>query len=278
MIYSYFHSLFYRLIIKINKLKKQKSWKNIPIQENTTHFNSNFMLYEPHLAGKSTFSEMIQSPKTIREVLSILEKLTPGEVSLEFVKDFYKKGLNTYGEDWRYADISTAIYSFSRFLDVKNYLEIGVRRGRSMTVFASQSPQSDIYGFDMWIKDYAGSDNPGESLVREELKKVGFEGNLELIDGDSKKTIPAFFNKNKDIYFDIITVDGDHSIGGAIKDLKNVINRLKIGGVLIFDDISSHEHPYLKNVWLKHIKSRDNLYTFEYSDLGLGVAFAVRKY
>ena len=278
MLYSYFHSLFYRLIIKIRKLRKQKSWRSIPVQENTTFFNEEFMLYEPHLAGASTFSEIIQSPKTAKEVLSILEELTPGEISLEFVKDFYKKGLGIYGDNWRYADISTTLYSFSKFLDVKNYLEIGVRRGRSMAVFASQSPNSDIYGFDMWIQDYAGSENPGESLVREELGKVGFKGNLNLTDGDSKKTIPQFFKDNEDLYFDIITVDGDHSIGGAVKDLKNVIKRLKIGGVLIFDDICSQEHPYLKDVWLKYIKSRDNLYTFEYSDLGLGVAFAIRKY
>ena len=29
-----------------------------------------------------------------------------------------------------------------------------------------------------------------------------------------KETIPKFF-KNKDLFFDVITVDGDHSLGGA---------------------------------------------------------------
>ena len=278
MIYSFFHSLFYRLIIKLNKVKKKESWRTIPHQKTTTHFSSDFMLYEPHLAGSSTFANLITDAEIAKEVLSVFEKLTPGESSLESVIKFYKDGLNKFGKDWKYADISTAIFVFSKLLDVENYLEIGVRRGRSMSVFASQSPKANIYGFDMWIEDYAGSDNPGEALVREELSKFNYEGELRLIDGDSKKTVPKFFKENADLYFDIITVDGDHSIGGAIKDLNNVVKRLKIGGVLIFDDISSQEHPYLKSVWEKHIKKRDNMYSFEYGDLGLGVAFAIRKY
>ena len=278
MFYSYIHSLYYRLIIKIKKLKKKKVWSSTPHQDDTTYFSENFMLYEPHLAGSSTFKYLLTSSNTASEVLKILESLTPGEVSLEYVINFYKKGLSKFGENWKYADINTAIYTFSKLLEIENYLEIGVRRGRSMSVFASQSKSANIYGFDMWIPDYAGSENPGESLVREELNKFGYQGKLTLIDGDSKKTIPKFFRQNQDLYFDLITVDGDHSIGGAKRDIINVIERLKIGGVIVFDDISSQEHPYLNKLWNKLIKKSDRFYSYEYSDLGLGVAFAIRKY
>jgi hypothetical protein len=87
-----------------------------------------------------------------------------------------------------------------------------------------------------------------------------------------------FFKENNDLFFDVITVDGDHSIGGATIDLNNVIPKLKIGGILVFDDISSQEHSYLSDVWNKQIKRRKDFYTFEYSDLGLGVAIAIKKY
>ena len=135
-----------------------------------------------------------------------------------------------------------------------------------------------IYGFDLWIKNYTGVDNPGPEFVRSELKKFNHNGKLVFIDGDSKYTVPSFFNSQKDLFFDVITVDGDHSLRGATIDLKNVIKRLKIGGILVFDDISSHEHPYLNGVWEKVIKSRKNFYTWEFRDVGLGVAFAIRKY
>ena len=101
---------------------------------------------------------------------------------------------------------------------------------------------------------------------------------MTFIDGDSKKTIPNFFKNNPNLYFDVITVDGDHSLYGAKIDLRNVLDKLKIGGILVFDDISSHEHPYLNNVWENIIKKRKNFYSWEFSELGLGVAFAIRKY
>ena len=67
-------------------------------------------------------------------------------------------------------------------------------------------------------------------------------------------------------------------MGGAKRDLNNVISRLKIGGILVFDDISSHEHSYLNKTWHKQIKNKKNFYTYEYTDLGLGIAIAIRKY
>jgi len=278
MIYSFIHSFYYRVLNKLKRIRKRRQWDTVPQQQDTTFFNSGYQLFDPHLVGSKTLGYQMTQAKTVRKVLEILENLTPNEPSIEFVKKFYKKGLDKFGDDWNYGDINTALFVISKNLSIENYLEIGVRRGRSMAVLASQSPEASIFGFDLWIEGYGGSENPGESLVKEELTKVNFSGKLELIEGDSKKTIPSFFKKNKDLYFDVITVDGDHSIGGAVKDLKNVISRLKIGGILVFDDISSQEHPYLNSTWEKVIKRRDNFYSFEYSDLGLGVAIAIRKY
>ena len=89
----------------------------------------------------------------------------------------------------------------------------------------------------IWIKDYAGMKNPGPEDVKELMDRFGHKGKIELISGDSTKTVPNYFNANPDKYFDLITVDGDHRIKGAKKDLKNIMPRLKIGGFLVFDDI-----------------------------------------
>ncbi len=277
MLYSELHSLVYRLINKFNRTKKRKSWANIPVQISTTFFNNNSQLFDPHLIGTKTLAKQMHSLETLQEVLAILEKITPND-DVDFVKKFYKKGIGEFGDNWVYADINSALIAISKNLDIQNYMEIGVRRGRSMTMLASNSPMANLYGFDMWIENYCGSENPGPEFVKNELQKVNFQGNISFIDGDSKKTVPKFFKENPDIYFDVITVDGDHSIGGAQKDLNNVIKRLKIGGILVFDDISSQEHPYLAKVWEKEIQDRSNFYTYEFGDVGLGVAIAIRKY
>ena len=271
------HSFYFRVFNKIKKINKKKSWKKIPHVDDTVFFNEDFQLFDPHLIGTKTLGNFSTSNETIKEVSKLLDDLDP-EPCINFVKQFISKGLETYGHSWKYADINTVLFSIGKNLDVKNYLEIGVRRGRSMCVLSSQSNNVDIYGFDMWIPNYTGVDNPGKEFVKSELNKVGHRGNITFIDGDSKKTVPEFFKNNPDLFFDVITVDGDHSLKGATVDLKNVIKKLKVGGILVFDDISSHEHPYLFKVWKKVIMSRKDFYTWEFSDVGLGVAFAIKKY
>ena len=34
----------------------------------------------------------------------------------------------------------------------------------------------------------------------------------------------------------------------------------------------------VKRLWEKEIKSKKNFHTYEFTDIGLGVAFAIRKY
>lgn len=277
MIYSEIHSLFYRALNKWNKTKKRKEWKKVPHVGQNTYFEPGNQLFEPQLVGASTISPDCINASTIKNVLDIYNKLTADKY-LEFVKNYYKEGLKNFGDKWVYADINTVLYGVCKNIKIESYLEIGVRRGRSMAMVASLSPNCKIAGFDLWIQNYAGADNPGKDFVRNEMSKLGFKGSLEFFDGDSKKTVPHFFESNPETYFDLITVDGDHSWGGAVTDIKNVLPRLKVGGVLVFDDICSYEHPYLQKVWTKMVANNPQFSTFTYNEMGLGVGFAIKRY
>ena len=107
--------------------------------------------------------------------------------------EFYEKGLRLYGDKWVYADINTALIGLSKIMDIQNYMEIGVRRGRSLCMLGSQKKTANLYGFDMWIEDYHNSPNPGPNFVKNELDKFDFQGRVNFINGDSKKTVPNFF-------------------------------------------------------------------------------------
>jgi predicted O-methyltransferase YrrM len=76
--------------------------------------------------------------------------------------------------------------------------------------------------------------------------------------------------------FDLITVDGDHSAEGATKDLEDVIPYLSVGGVLVFDDISHPQHRYLLDVWKSVISKHNNLTDYCFTEIGYGVAFAIK--
>lgn len=116
----------------------------------------------------------------------------------------------------------------------------------SLAVVASLCPDAALYGFDQWIGQYAGSDNPGPDFVRDEIGRFGCVP--ILVSGDSRVTLPAFFADAPGFTFDLALVDGDHTEEGAEADLHAVLPHCAPGGAVVFDDLNA---PELLAVWRK---------------------------
>jgi glycosyltransferase involved in cell wall biosynthesis/predicted O-methyltransferase YrrM len=257
--------------------KKNKDIKIKAIYNTKNTFFAQKQWYHPAIAGSQTFASGLFDINIYKNVCNVLNKIQKDDYII-FLNEFIKKGIENFKENWRYADICTVLYHLSKSLDVKNYLEIGVRQGRSMAMVASCCPEVDIVGFDMWIQDYAGMENPGPEFVRDQLLRLNHKGKLNLVSGNSQETVPAYFAANPQQTFDLITVDGDHSPEGATMDIRNVLPRLRIGGAIVFDDIAHPSHPQLINVWQQEVQSRHDMSCFEFTELGYGVAFAIRMH
>ena len=246
-----------------------------PVLEHNAHLAPDNQWYAPTLGGASTFAREICGAAAVRSALRVLESLTP-DVYSEFVGDFYRAGLDRHGDSWQYADVNTALIVLAAHLRPASYLEIGVRRGRSLAMLASQAPDCHITGCDMFIEAYAGMDNPGPDFVRAELARVGFRGQLNFLVGNSHDVLPRFFGRDPDQFFDLVTVDGDHSAKGARADLLVVMPRVKIGGAIIFDDISNPGHPELRRVWHDVVVTSSSFSTFTFDEIGFGVGVGIR--
>jgi predicted O-methyltransferase YrrM len=192
----------------------------------------------------------------------------------------------------------------ARELQPKAYLEIGVRRGFSMAMVAARVPQADIYGFDLWAANYADVPNPGPNFVQSEMRKLGYGKKVNLINGDSHQTLPVFFrnkragfldwlklrrmSKTKPAEFDLITIDGDHTLLGAYQDLLDTMPHCSVGGAVVFDDIlpaalkreANEPDPHgwndLLGVWHAVQQRFPNFRFFEYLRDTPGVGVAVR--
>jgi predicted O-methyltransferase YrrM len=248
-------------------LPKPRYIPNTPRVENRTELDVYFPPNGPTLGAAAL------SPKATESVCEILSRLTPTQ-QIQDQLLFYGWGQGKFGEHWRFADITTTLAAATTFVQPTTYLEIGVRRGRSSAVVGALSPRCAIYGFDLWIPGYGESENPGPDFVRQELRKAGHQGEVTLIAGDSRETVPSFLAQHADLFFDLITVDGDHSVMGAAADLANTLPRLKVGGIMVFDDICSA--PLLLRTW-ERLVMRDTRYlTWEFTEAGYGIAAAIR--
>jgi hypothetical protein len=256
-----------------------------------------------------------------------LARMTPAEFADAVVssenRDFTIRTMRTLSPDPVWSDQITdqveagnvetrsVIALLARELNPRTYLEIGVRRGFSMGMVISRAPEVDVFGFDLWLQNYAGVANPGMDFVCNEMKRLGHRGRLHLITGNSHKTLPAFFcedaahaglvasPKGRSVRgrpeaFDLITIDGDHSLIGAYQDLMDTMPHCAVGGAVVFDDIAPDlasigaetirtelgEDPHgwhdLLGVW-RAIQSRfTNFAYFELCHCSPGVGVAIR--
>jgi predicted O-methyltransferase YrrM len=229
------------------------------------------------VVGPETIGARALEPATHDRVLETISALEPDDYSA-YVADYVGEGRRRFGAAWRYADILTVLAAATELLAPAAYLELGVRRGRSMAVVAAAAPECAIVGVDLWQEGYAGMENPGPDLVRGELANVGHRGPLELLSGDSHDLLPRLFAERPDATFDLVTVDGDHSAAGAERDLRDVLPHLRTGGVLVFDDVRHPLHPELNDVWRRVVESDRRYAAWRFDGLGFGVALAVRRW
>ena len=233
--------------------------------------------YAPVMLDPETIFSRARQPSTVSRVVDILEALVADAYSV-YVSAYLKEGRQKFGSDWSYLDILNALVACSELIQPRVYLEVGVRRGRSMAMVAATAPGVDLYGFDMWAANYAGIENPGPEFVQSELRKFGGRGRIEFVSGNSHQTLPDFFAKHPELELDLVTVDGDHSDEGALEDLKSVLPRIARGGAVVFDDVSHPLHPNLYQIWSKALQESGlGFVSGAYTALGYGVAVAVRS-
>jgi len=68
-----------------------------------------------------------------------------------------------------------------------------------------------------------------------------FPGRLELILGDSTKTIPTFKSLHPDFKCDVIFIDGGHTYEVALEDIRNMAGLAAEKAWVAIDDIGWHE-------------------------------------
>ena len=129
------------------------------------------------------------------------------------------------------------LYELAKNAD--NILEIGFNMGNSALLYLISNNYSKIVCFDICHHKYT-------RLSFEYLNQL-FPNRLILIEGDSTKTIPSFYEDKYNNFFDLVHIDGGHHIDIANQDFINTYHMAN--NLIIFDDD-----------WLDHINNLCNRY------------------
>ncbi|OGU33616.1 MAG: hypothetical protein A2068_10115, partial [Ignavibacteria bacterium GWB2_35_6b] len=258
---------------KKNLLKKYKEILKVPFGLELNNDRQNFKK-----EIEKEFKNGASSVEVKKRVLKNFKTLK-ADYWLEKNIEGYEKAINNNDES--YFDLVSFLNWYAKEYKPQNYLEIGVRRGRSMSQVVTSSPSTNIIGFDLWIKDYSSipekgiyTENPGPEFVLSELQKFSLSNKPKLIKGYSQIEMEKFFeDKNNPQLFDLIVVDGDHTYAGAKEDLLITFEHLNEGGALVFDDIIHSSHKELRDLWNEFKEEKhDYIFIEELSGSGTGIA------
>jgi ADP-heptose:LPS heptosyltransferase/predicted O-methyltransferase YrrM len=131
-------------------------------------------------------------------------------------------------------------------LQPRSYLEVGVRTGGSMVQVLAAANPGEVVAMDLWEGEYASLPNH-VGYTRNQLQKfqerIGKASPLQFIHGDSHLELKELIRQGRS--FDLVTIDGDHSLEGAREDLEDALRLLGPRGAIVFDDITHVAHKYL---------------------------------
>lgn len=145
----------------------------------------------------------------------------------EFKKEFIcpkdKKSLSRYPEYKKYYLVK---YQIAKDLNPSKILEIGVRAGYSAISFLSACPDAEYVGLDAENGMHGGAGGPWMWWAEELLSP--YKATFIQCDTQTMEEV--------DGTFDLVHIDGDHSVQGALHDMELCWPIVNPGGVMLVDD------------------------------------------
>ena len=124
------------------------------------------------------------------------------------------------------------MYSLIKERSVKKMIEIGFNAGHSASIFLHALPKDSVFlSFDICEHSYTKDCFTYLASKYSQMKP--------MIEGDSTITMAKYIEENPSEIgtYDVIHVDGGHSMEVCTADLNNSHILLKPGGILILDDV-----------------------------------------
>ena len=133
------------------------------------------------------------------------------------------------------------LYILCELYDIKNYLEIGVHNGASMSFVVSHPKVNKCIGIDLfentfghYIKDNITFDRSKSNILSNCINNK----EIIFIKGNSKndETLKQLEHNMGNDELDLLFIDGDHSYESVKSDFTIYERYVRHGGLIVFDD------------------------------------------
>ena len=175
-------------------------------------------------------------------IIIIRSRLLKKKINLKYknIKKNFENYIDakSFTQKWFLNNIEIFCYYLPKDLNKNfSYLEIGSYEGLSALNILSNYPNSKVTTIDLWDQSNINSESLGVNFKEVEKR---FDENLKdykfnKIKKDSVIALRELLNKN--VYFDLIYIDGSHNGEDILSDAIESYKLLNIGGTIIFDDI-----------------------------------------
>lgn len=158
----------------------------------------------------------------------------------------------------------------------KLIIEIGFNKGNSAITFLKNSPDCTVVSFDIGTHKYV-------KHAKEFIDSLYPKRHILMI-GDSKELVSIFHQNNPTLVADLIFIDGDHSVEGAMVDLKNCKMLANNETIVVLDDTIRKNHVFLEywnigptKAWIEQLES-NTIEEIGHFDLSVGHGVSWGKY
>jgi predicted O-methyltransferase YrrM len=153
---------------------------------------------------------------------------------------------------------SRLLFRIANYYDSKTIVELGTSFGITASYLASANTDSKIFTLE-------GAKNIAK-IAAESFESLQLK-NIELIEGDFKKTLPLIENRIEKV--DLLFVDGNHRKDPTLEYFNFFLSKARNNSIFIFDDI--HWSKEMEGAW-KQIQAHNSV-TLSIDLFFIGLAF-----
>ncbi len=194
-----------------------------------------------------------------------------------YSKFFYRILKYLLSSTKRYAFLLFSVYKTKP----KSIVEIGVYNGnRAIELIETAkifNKNIEYYGFDLFEDFYDSQNLINKELSKFPLSKKNVEKklkkftNVNLLKGNTKKTLPKFIKKSQNI--DFVFIDGGHSVATIKNDWNSIKKIISKNSLVIFDDYYQIKKNIFNNYGCNKIINSLNSKIYKYNKFFIGDIF-----